>query len=87
MTKKDKPQVTGVYHVGLYAKDPAALAAFYQDVMGMQVVGSSTKEDQFGTSAFLSSRPTEESHEIVFFDNPRGRHTAFKVGSLADQRD
>ena len=29
----------GVRHVGLYARDPAAAAEFYRDVMGMQIVG------------------------------------------------
>ncbi len=39
------------------------------NVMGMQLVGGGP------SSAFLSSRPTEESHEIVFFANPAGKHT------------
>ena len=30
---------TGVHHVGLHAKDPAASAAFYCDILGMKLVG------------------------------------------------
>ena len=80
MANKDIPQIMGVCHVGVHAEDPAALSEFYQDVMGMQPVGGSPG------SAFLSSRPTEESHEIVFFANPAGKHTAFRVKTLADLR-
>jgi catechol-2,3-dioxygenase len=77
---------TGIHHVGLYAKDPSAMAEFYRDVLGMQVVGGSSADDPFGASAFLSSRPEEESHEIAFFTRQVFRHVAFKVASLADLR-
>jgi hypothetical protein len=40
-TKRDSSQMIGLCHVGMYAKDPASLAEFHRDVMGMQVVGSS----------------------------------------------
>ena len=69
MANKDIPQIMGVCHIGMQAKDPVALSEFYQNVMGMQLVGGGP------SSAFLSSRPTEESHEIVFFENPAGKHT------------
>jgi catechol-2,3-dioxygenase len=77
---------TGIHHVGLHAKDPAASAAFYRDVLGMQVVGGSEPEHPLGASAFLSSRPDEESHEIALFANPMFAHVAFKVSSLAELR-
>src|SRR5215470_17860290 len=77
---------TGVRHVGLYARDPAATAEFYRDVMGMQIVGGSSADAPLGASAFLSSRPEEESHEIALFTNPEYRHVAFKVASLAELR-
>ena len=87
MTKQDMPQVIGVRHVGLSARDPAALAAFYRDVLGLQVVGGSTAEtSEFGATAFLSSRPAEESHDLAIFADPAFKHTAFKVASLADLR-
>ncbi len=85
MTDEGIPKIVGVCHVGLHAEDPTALADFYRDTMGMQVVGSRSGTDG-SDCAFLSSRPDEESHEIVFFANPAGRHTALKVKSLADLR-
>lgn len=74
----------GVRHVGLAAKNPAALAEFYRKVMGMTVVGESSADAFFGTTLFLSAHPEEEDHEMVFFDNPMLAHTAFKVASLGD---
>ena len=77
---------TGVHHVGLHAKDPAATAEFYRSLLGMQIVGGSGPEHPVGASAFLSSRPDEESHEIALFANPIYAHVAFKVPSLAELR-
>ena len=62
---------TGVRHVGLYARDPAAAAEFYRDVMGMQIVGGSSADHPFGASAFLTSRPEEEGHELARFSLTR----------------
>ena len=87
MTKQDVPQVIGVCHVGLSARDPAALAAFYHDVLGLQVVGGSAADTSvFGATAFLSSHPARESHDLALFADPTFQHTAFKVRSLADLR-
>ena len=79
----DNSEMMGLCHVGMYARNPAALAAFYRDVMGLQVVGGSDANHPLGASAFLSSRPDDESHEIAMFSNPEFVHQAFKVGSLA----
>jgi len=76
-------QTIALGHVGMYARNPAALAEFYRDVMGMQVVGSSDRTHPLGPTAFLSSRPGEEAHEIAMFSNAELAHRAFKVGSLA----
>lgn len=76
----------GIHHVGLYAKDPSATAEFYRDVLGMHVVGGSSADDPLGASAFLTSRPEEESHEIALFTRQDLRHVAFRVASLADLR-
>jgi catechol-2,3-dioxygenase len=87
MTKQETPQVIGVRHVGLSARDPAALAEFYRDVLGLQVVGGSTADTSaFGATAFLSSCPAEESHDLALVADPVFQHTAFKVRSLADLR-
>ena len=77
---------TGVHHVGLHAKDPARSAEFYRDVLNMHIVGGSGADHPLGVSAFLCSRPDEESHEIALFANPIYAHVAFKVASLADLR-
>ncbi len=77
---------TGIHHVGLRATNPAASAEFYRDVLGMQIVGGSAPDHPFGATAFLSSRPGEESHEIALFANPAFAHVAFKVSSLAELR-
>jgi catechol-2,3-dioxygenase len=86
MRKQSVCQNTGIHHVGLHAKDPAASAEFYRDVLGMQIVGGSDSNHPLGETAFLSSRPEEESHEIALFANPTFAHIAFKVSSLADFR-
>jgi catechol-2,3-dioxygenase len=70
----------------LYAKDPAASAEFFRELLGMQIVGGSGPEHPLGVSAFLSSRPDQESHEIALFANPTLAHVAFKVASLAELR-
>ena len=84
MTQGETPQVIGVRHVGLSARDPAALAEFYQDVLGLQVVPTDTAA--LGAMAFLSSHPAEGSLDLALFANPAYQHTAFEVRSLADLR-
>jgi len=82
-TEHDSSGMIGLCHIGMYAKNPASLAEFYRDVMGMQIVGGSDGSHPLGPSAFLSSRPGEESHEISMFSNAEFAHRAFKVRSLA----
>jgi quercetin dioxygenase-like cupin family protein/catechol 2,3-dioxygenase-like lactoylglutathione lyase family enzyme len=77
---------TGIHHVGLHASNPAASAEFYRDILGMEIIGGSSPDHPFGATAFLSSRPDEESHEIALFANPAFAHVAFKVSSLAELR-
>ena len=77
---------TGIHHVGLHAADPVVSAKFYSDILGMEVVGGSGPDHPAGASAFLSSRPNEESHEVALFANPAFAHIAFKVCSLAELR-
>jgi catechol-2,3-dioxygenase len=78
------PQVIGVGHVALSARDPAALAEFYRDVLRLQVVPTGTSH--LGENVFLSSRPAEVSVDLTIFANPAFQHTAFEVRSLADLR-
>jgi catechol-2,3-dioxygenase len=79
-------QNTGIGHVGFRATNPAASAEFYRDVLGMEIVGGSAPDHPLGATAFLSSRPGEESHEIALFADPAFAHVAFKVSSLAELR-
>ena len=84
MTRQDMPQVIGVRHVGLSARDPAALAEFYRELLGLQVVPTDTAA--LGAAAFLTSHPAEQSLDLALFANPALQHTAFEVRSLADLR-
>ena len=52
----------------------------------MQLTGGSTPDHPIGATAFLSSRPHEEHHEIALFANPEFAHIAFKVSSLDELR-
>jgi catechol-2,3-dioxygenase len=79
MTQRETPQVIGVRHVGLSARDPAALAEFYRDVLGLQIVPVDTSA--LGATAFLSSRPAEVPVKMAlnhgvslsfYFDDPEG---------------
>lgn len=78
--------IIGIGHAGRYSPDPAALARFYQDVLGMQVVSRSAPDAPGGSAVFLSTRPAEEHHELSLFDRPEFQHIAFKVATLADLR-
>lgn len=87
--KTDGPaaaRIVGLRHVGMAAENPAALARFYQDALGLQLVGGSGEDGPFGASTFLTSDPARDSHQIAIFANPHLRHIAFKVGALADLR-
>jgi catechol-2,3-dioxygenase len=70
----------------LRATNPAASAEFYRDVLGMEITGGSGPDHPLGATAFLSSRPGEEPHEIALVANPEFAHSAFKVSSLAEFR-
>ena len=81
------PKVTGLGHVGLYVRDPAAMVSFYEEFLGMTVTGRG-EEDRI---VFLSARPDEEHHELALARSD-DRHTdpqqvSFTVGSLADLRN
>jgi catechol-2,3-dioxygenase len=77
---------TDIGHVGLHATNPASSAEFYRDMFGMGIVGGSADDHPLGASAFLSSRPGEESHVIALVADPAYAHVAFKVSSLAELR-
>jgi catechol-2,3-dioxygenase len=68
MTKQETPQAIGVRHVGHSVRDPAALAEFYRDVLGVQMVPTDTSA--LGTTSLLSSYPAEVSLDLALFANP-----------------
>jgi catechol-2,3-dioxygenase len=80
------PKNTGICHVGIQSNDPYALAAFYQEVLGMEIVGGNGPDNPSSASVFLSSRPGEENHEIAIFADPNYRHIAYRVESLTALR-
>jgi catechol 2,3-dioxygenase-like lactoylglutathione lyase family enzyme len=55
--KTKTPRVMGVGHVALNARDPAALAEFYREVLGFQVVP--TERSDLGETVFLGSHRAE----------------------------
>jgi catechol 2,3-dioxygenase len=69
-------------HVAIVTQDPAAMAAFYQDLLGMEVTLQGALP-QLGDFAFLSGQPETEFAELAFVTNPRARHIALRVRSLA----
>jgi catechol 2,3-dioxygenase-like lactoylglutathione lyase family enzyme len=52
----------------------------------MEIVGGSGPDHPLEASAFLCSRPDEESHELALFADPSFVHIAFKISSLAEFR-
>jgi catechol 2,3-dioxygenase-like lactoylglutathione lyase family enzyme len=55
-TKENNSEMIGLCHIGMYAKNPALLAEFYRDVMGMQIVGGSDASHPLGPST-LARQP------------------------------
>ena len=76
--------VIGVRHVGLPAKNLAALKAFYRDVLGMTVVRETAADTPLGATLFLLRPNGKEDHDLVFGTDPMVAHTAFEVASVAE---
>ena len=66
-------------HVGLVGADPRAMATFYQDFLGLEVVGEYAPAHAW----FLGGR-SDEHHDLGVFRTEQLRHVAFKVASAAD---
>lgn len=80
------PRVTGLGHVGLFVKDPAAMIDFYQNFLGMTL----TDRGENDWIVFLSARPEEEHHELALMKAPdrtsEVQQISFTTGSLDDLR-
>ena|SRR5438105_12630231 len=72
-------------HVGLPARDPDGLAAFYTGFLGLSQVARVTTE-QTGEMVLLSGRPQEQPQELALLSNPQARHVAFEVETLSELR-
>jgi catechol-2,3-dioxygenase len=72
-------------HIALTAKDPKALAGFYERFLGLRRVGE-VQTEQTGAMVFLSTEPGGPP-ELQVMSNLRGRHVAFRVDSLAELRE
>ena len=85
------PQVEGLGHVGVYAKDLMNMRAFYTRVVGLKIAD----EDLEGRGmVFLSANPEYEHHEFVLMKGRNAPEDArliqqisFKVPSIDDLRD
>jgi catechol-2,3-dioxygenase len=86
-SERDHPVIQGISHIGIQSEDPHTLAAFYRDVLDMQIVGGTDDDTPLGASAFLSNQPEAESHHLAIFRNGALAHLAFKVDSLAALRE
>jgi len=71
-------------HVALAAKDPKALASFYQRFLGLQKVAEVVTE-RTGAMVFLSTE-LDGPPQLQMMSNPERAHVAFKVDSLAELR-
>lgn len=69
-------------HVAIVTQNPTPLAAFYRDLLGLEVTLQGSLP-QLGDFAFLSGQPATEFVELAFVTNPRAKHIALRAESLA----
>lgn len=60
------PKITGLSHVAIHAKDPKSLAEFYNDLLGLEVVG--TKLIARGIE--IRATPIQAGSIAIFFPDP-----------------
>ena len=83
-------------HVGIWARDPVALAGWYRDVLGFRITDTMDYDHwgARGTAVFL--RVANDHHDLVLFPRPAGvddelftafnrlSHVAYEVGGLEE---
>jgi catechol-2,3-dioxygenase len=69
-------------HIGVPAHNPRHLAAFYHELLGLEVTMEGALP-ALGEFVFLSDRPGEEPQTLAFMTRPDARHIAWKVESVA----
>jgi catechol-2,3-dioxygenase len=65
-------------HVGLAAAQPGALAGFYADLLGLEVVRG-TDNPLAGALVALRGSGSAEDHELVLVSRSEAAHVAFRV--------
>lgn len=73
-------------HIALVTTDPTAIAAFYHELLGLEVILQGSLH-QLGEFAFLSGRPDAQLPELAFVTEPGARHIALQVESLSALKD
>jgi catechol-2,3-dioxygenase len=73
-------------HIALPAQHPAALAAFYHQLLGLEQTLQGTLP-QLGDFAFLSDGADERVVALAFVTRAEARHVAWEVESVAALRD
>jgi catechol-2,3-dioxygenase len=69
-------------HVALPATDPAGLAGFYGELLGLEPTLQGALP-ALGDFVFLSGQPADALQELTFMTRTEARHVAFEVDSLA----
>lgn len=69
-------------HVALPARSPRDLAAYYHDLLGLEITLEGALPPM-GDFVFLSDHPTAVGQTLTFMTKPEGRHVAWEVESLA----
>jgi len=81
-----------VEHIGLAARDPRALAKWYSELLGANIIFQTDGEPrafflQFGSGVILELYAAERSHSDTSFNRLAGwRHLALRVDSIESTR-
>lgn len=79
--------VKGVRQSGIYAPDPDALAKFYQEVLGLQIIGQGRlNADGVRHSVVLSRCRAAGANQVLIYADPTLCYSAFEVDSLVNLR-
>lgn len=69
-------------HVALPARSPRELAAFYHDLLGLDITLEGALPPM-GDFVFLSDHPSETGQTLTFMTRAEGKHTAWEAENLA----
>ena len=72
-------------HVAIAVREPQRLAAFYHDLLDLQIVRDAANP-LTGDAVLLSGDPLREDHELVLLSNPAAEHIAFRVDTAPQLR-